>query len=160
VYEDDKSSPSSTSAAFGRSHPGHPKERKVQLDSFRTNRPPPSAGSAADLPRRDAGTGATAYNISRTTARRRIRCDARALPHHSKLGARAGIGWRPASWTTPRPAICRQDAEALEAYMRAIEIQGAFGLDNLALVERPDPRPGPGRRWSACAPPRSTSATC
>lgn len=29
--------------------------------------------------------------------------------------------------------------------MRAIEIQGAFGLDHLALVERPDPRPGPGQ---------------
>src|SRR3954463_15747588 len=29
--------------------------------------------------------------------------------------------------------------------MRALEIQGAFGLDNLALVERPDPRPGPGQ---------------
>jgi NADPH:quinone reductase-like Zn-dependent oxidoreductase len=28
--------------------------------------------------------------------------------------------------------------------MRALEIRGAFGLDNLALVERPDPRPGPG----------------
>jgi NADPH:quinone reductase-like Zn-dependent oxidoreductase len=29
--------------------------------------------------------------------------------------------------------------------MRAVEIQGAFGLDHLALVERPDPRPGPGQ---------------
>ncbi len=29
--------------------------------------------------------------------------------------------------------------------MRAVEIRGAFGLDNLALVERPDPRPGPGQ---------------
>ena len=29
--------------------------------------------------------------------------------------------------------------------MRAIEIQGAFGLENLKLVERPDPRPGPGQ---------------
>jgi NADPH:quinone reductase-like Zn-dependent oxidoreductase len=29
--------------------------------------------------------------------------------------------------------------------VRAIEIQGAFGLDHLALVERPDPRPGPGQ---------------
>ncbi|HEY3588320.1 MAG TPA: alcohol dehydrogenase catalytic domain-containing protein, partial [Myxococcaceae bacterium] len=29
--------------------------------------------------------------------------------------------------------------------MRAIEIQGAFGLDHLALVERPDPTPGPGQ---------------
>ena len=28
--------------------------------------------------------------------------------------------------------------------MRAVEIRG-FGLDNLALVERPDPRPGPGQ---------------
>ena len=28
--------------------------------------------------------------------------------------------------------------------MRAIEIRGAFGLDNLALAERPDPRPGHG----------------
>ncbi len=28
--------------------------------------------------------------------------------------------------------------------MRAVEIRGAFGLDNLSLVERPDPRPGPG----------------
>jgi NADPH:quinone reductase-like Zn-dependent oxidoreductase len=28
--------------------------------------------------------------------------------------------------------------------VRALEIRGAFGLDNLALVERPDPRPGPG----------------
>jgi NADPH:quinone reductase-like Zn-dependent oxidoreductase len=28
--------------------------------------------------------------------------------------------------------------------MRALEIRGAFGLDNLALVERPDPRPGQG----------------
>lgn len=27
--------------------------------------------------------------------------------------------------------------------MRAIEIRGAFGLDNLILSERPDPRPGP-----------------
>lgn len=29
--------------------------------------------------------------------------------------------------------------------MRAVEIHGAFGLQNLALVERPDPRPGPGQ---------------
>lgn len=29
--------------------------------------------------------------------------------------------------------------------MRAVEIRGAFGLENLALVERPDPRPGPGQ---------------
>jgi len=29
--------------------------------------------------------------------------------------------------------------------MRAVEIRGAFGLDNLALVERPDPVPGPGQ---------------
>ncbi len=29
--------------------------------------------------------------------------------------------------------------------MRAVEIRGAFGLDNLALVERPDPRPGFGQ---------------
>jgi NADPH:quinone reductase-like Zn-dependent oxidoreductase len=29
--------------------------------------------------------------------------------------------------------------------VRAVEIRGAFGLDNLALVERPDPRPGPGQ---------------
>ena len=29
--------------------------------------------------------------------------------------------------------------------MRAVEIQGAFGLDHLALVERPDPVPGPGQ---------------
>ena len=29
--------------------------------------------------------------------------------------------------------------------MRAVEIRGGFGLDNLALVERPDPRPGPGQ---------------
>jgi NADPH:quinone reductase-like Zn-dependent oxidoreductase len=29
--------------------------------------------------------------------------------------------------------------------VRAIEIRGAFGLANLALVERPDPRPGPGQ---------------
>ena len=29
--------------------------------------------------------------------------------------------------------------------MRAVEIQGAFGLDHLALVERPDPRPGSGQ---------------
>ncbi|HEX6901549.1 MAG TPA: NAD(P)-dependent alcohol dehydrogenase [Thermoanaerobaculia bacterium] len=29
--------------------------------------------------------------------------------------------------------------------MRAIEIRGGFGLENLALVERPDPRPGPGQ---------------
>ena len=28
--------------------------------------------------------------------------------------------------------------------MRAVEIRGGFGLDNLALVERPEPRPGPG----------------
>jgi NADPH:quinone reductase-like Zn-dependent oxidoreductase len=28
--------------------------------------------------------------------------------------------------------------------MRALEIRDAFGLDHLALVERPDPRPGPG----------------
>jgi len=39
--------------------------------------------------------------------------------------------------------------------VRAIEIRGAFGLANLALVERPDPRPGPGQARSACAPPRS-----
>lgn len=29
--------------------------------------------------------------------------------------------------------------------MRAIEIRGGFGLDNLALIERPDPAPGPGQ---------------
>ncbi|MFP5285789.1 MAG: zinc-dependent alcohol dehydrogenase family protein [Thermoanaerobaculia bacterium] len=29
--------------------------------------------------------------------------------------------------------------------MRAVEIRGGFGLDNLALVERPDPSPGPGQ---------------
>lgn len=29
--------------------------------------------------------------------------------------------------------------------MRAIEIRGAFGLDNLALVERPEPSAGPGQ---------------
>ena len=29
--------------------------------------------------------------------------------------------------------------------MRAVEIRGGFGLDNLALVDRPDPRPGPGQ---------------
>lgn len=29
--------------------------------------------------------------------------------------------------------------------MRAVEIRGAFGLDNLAVVDRPDPRPGPGQ---------------
>jgi NADPH:quinone reductase-like Zn-dependent oxidoreductase len=29
--------------------------------------------------------------------------------------------------------------------MRAVEIRGGFGLDNLAVVERPDPRPGPGQ---------------
>jgi NADPH:quinone reductase-like Zn-dependent oxidoreductase len=29
--------------------------------------------------------------------------------------------------------------------MRAVEIHGAFGLENLAIVERPDPRPGPGQ---------------
>jgi NADPH:quinone reductase-like Zn-dependent oxidoreductase len=28
--------------------------------------------------------------------------------------------------------------------MKAFEIQGAFGLENLKLVERPDPSPGPG----------------
>jgi NADPH:quinone reductase-like Zn-dependent oxidoreductase len=29
--------------------------------------------------------------------------------------------------------------------VRALEIRGGFGLDNLALVERPDPSPGPGQ---------------
>lgn len=29
--------------------------------------------------------------------------------------------------------------------MRAVEIRGAFGLDNLAVADRPDPRPGPGQ---------------
>ncbi|HEX9943995.1 MAG TPA: NAD(P)-dependent alcohol dehydrogenase [Thermoanaerobaculia bacterium] len=29
--------------------------------------------------------------------------------------------------------------------MRAVEIRGGFGLDNLSLVERPDPAPGPGQ---------------
>ncbi|MES1241840.1 MAG: NAD(P)-dependent alcohol dehydrogenase [Acidobacteriota bacterium] len=29
--------------------------------------------------------------------------------------------------------------------MRAVEIRGSFGLDNLILSERPDPRPGPGQ---------------
>ena len=29
--------------------------------------------------------------------------------------------------------------------MRAVEIRGGFGLENLALVERPDPAPGPGQ---------------
>jgi len=29
--------------------------------------------------------------------------------------------------------------------VRAWEVRGAFGLDNLALVERPDPQPGPGQ---------------
>ena len=28
--------------------------------------------------------------------------------------------------------------------MKVIEIRGAFGLDNLTVTERPDPRPGPG----------------
>src|SRR5262245_19822590 len=40
------------------------------------------------------------------------------------------------------------------AIMKAFEIKGGFGLDALTLVERPDPRPGPGqvllkmRAWS------------
>jgi NADPH:quinone reductase-like Zn-dependent oxidoreductase len=29
--------------------------------------------------------------------------------------------------------------------VRAVEIRGGFGLDHLALVERPEPRPGPGQ---------------
>jgi NADPH:quinone reductase-like Zn-dependent oxidoreductase len=29
--------------------------------------------------------------------------------------------------------------------VRAVEIRNSFGLDNLALVDRPDPRPGPGQ---------------
>ena len=29
--------------------------------------------------------------------------------------------------------------------MRTVELNGGFGLDNLRLVERPDPRPGPGQ---------------
>ena len=29
--------------------------------------------------------------------------------------------------------------------MRAIELQNTFGLDNLTLVEKPEPRPGPGQ---------------
>ena len=29
--------------------------------------------------------------------------------------------------------------------MKALVIQGSFGLENLALVERPDPAPGPGQ---------------
>lgn len=29
--------------------------------------------------------------------------------------------------------------------MKAVEIQGAFGLENLTLAERPDPRPAPGQ---------------
>jgi NADPH:quinone reductase-like Zn-dependent oxidoreductase len=29
--------------------------------------------------------------------------------------------------------------------VRAVEIRGGFGLDNLTLVERPDPAPGPGQ---------------
>jgi NADPH:quinone reductase-like Zn-dependent oxidoreductase len=29
--------------------------------------------------------------------------------------------------------------------VRAVEIRGGFGLDNLALAERPDPSPGPGQ---------------
>jgi NADPH:quinone reductase-like Zn-dependent oxidoreductase len=29
--------------------------------------------------------------------------------------------------------------------VRAVEIRGGFGLDHLTLVERPDPRPGPGQ---------------
>src|SRR5215510_1787626 len=29
--------------------------------------------------------------------------------------------------------------------MRAVEIRGGFGLENLALAERPEPRPGPGQ---------------
>ena len=28
--------------------------------------------------------------------------------------------------------------------MKVVEIQGAFGLDHLALAERPEPEPGPG----------------
>src|SRR3954447_10132592 len=29
--------------------------------------------------------------------------------------------------------------------MKAIQLQGGFGLENLAQVERPDPKPGPGQ---------------
>ncbi len=29
--------------------------------------------------------------------------------------------------------------------MKVFEIQGAFGLDNLKIAERPDPKPGPGQ---------------
>src|SRR5271165_3025239 len=38
--------------------------------------------------------------------------------------------------------------------MKVFEIQGGFGIDNLKLAERPEPRPGPGqvllklRAWS------------
>src|SRR5579862_3933549 len=38
--------------------------------------------------------------------------------------------------------------------MKVFEIQGGFGIDNLRLAERPEPRPGPGqvllklRAWS------------
>src|SRR5262249_6486643 len=38
--------------------------------------------------------------------------------------------------------------------MKSYELQNAFGIENLAVVERPDPRPGPGqvllkmRAWS------------
>ena len=38
--------------------------------------------------------------------------------------------------------------------MKAYEIQGAFGLDNLRVVDRPEPRPGPGQillRVRACS---------
>ena len=147
-----------------------PKERKAQLHQLSDES---AAAIGRVLPRLCRAvmraTGATAYNILQNNG-----SEAHQVVMHvhfhiiPKLGSEGlGIGWHAgklADVGRARELVGKMRLRSGVAWrtdaMRAIEIRGGFGLDNLALVERPDPRPGPGRCWCACAPPRSTSATC